>query len=65
MIEGKPYQWSELVRLRHEQLDALRTHEHQPTLFELKQDVRPAAERKAADRYAQPSLFTSLPCLPQ
>ena len=29
----------------------------QPTLFPLVEDSRPSAQRKAADRYLQPSLF--------
>jgi hypothetical protein len=60
LIDGRPYQWSELVRLRREQLAACKTQAHQPTLFELKDDARPAGERKAEGRYLQPSLF-SLP----
>jgi hypothetical protein len=30
----------------------------QPTLFELREDARPKGERNAAERYAEPSLFT-------
>jgi len=29
----------------------------QPTLFELKEDARPPAQRSAAGRYAEPTLF--------
>jgi hypothetical protein len=61
IIEGKPYLWSELVRLRREQLAACRVQAHQPALFELKHDVRPEPERKASCRYQQPSLFTIPP----
>jgi hypothetical protein len=50
LIDGRPYAWSELVKLRREQLAAQKTHAHQcPALFELKDDVRPSTERKAAD----------------
>jgi hypothetical protein len=57
VIDGKLYLWSEIVRLRREQLAALKRQAAQRTLFELKHDARPATERKAADRYLQPSLF--------
>jgi hypothetical protein len=30
----------------------------QPTLFELHDDARPKGERTAAERYAEPNLFT-------
>jgi hypothetical protein len=58
VIDGRPYLWSDIVRLRREQLAALKRQTNQPTLFELKHDARPATERKAANRYLQPSLFT-------
>jgi hypothetical protein len=32
----------------------------QPTLFELRDDCRPAGERNAAERYQAPNLFTRL-----
>jgi hypothetical protein len=61
LIDGKAYLWSELVRQRREQLSALNRQTAQPTLFELKHDARPQTERKAADRYLQPSLFSTRP----
>jgi hypothetical protein len=57
LIDGKAYLWSEIVRLHREQLAALKRQTNQPTLFELKDDARPATEHKAANRYLQPSLF--------
>ena len=57
LIDGTPYQWSELVRLRREQIAACKARAQQPALFALKHDARPATERKAADRYRQASLF--------
>jgi hypothetical protein len=57
IIDGKPYQWSELVRLRREQLAAFKSQANQPALFDLRHDVRPVLERKAAGRYLQRSLF--------
>jgi len=60
VIEGKPYSWSDLTRLRKEQL-AARSRDRQPALFpDLPHDRRPAYERTAADRHRQPSLFTLL-----
>ena len=57
VIDGKRYLWRDLVRLRREQLRAL-ANARQPALFELKDDRRPPAERTAAGRYLEPSLFT-------
>jgi len=49
----------DLVKLRQEQRLAAREPE-QPALFELRDDSRPQAERNAAGRYLEPSLFTRL-----
>lgn len=54
-IDGKRYAWRDLLALRRAQ--AKREQEPQPTLFELKIDVRPPTERTADRRYAEPSLF--------
>lgn len=59
MIDGKPYLWRDLLTMRREQLEQRRRPD-QPTLFALRDDRRPAPERTAAGRYAQPSLFTLL-----
>jgi len=55
-IDGKRYLWREVLQLRREQKKA-HARALQPTLFELKDDCRPAAERSAAGRYQEPSLF--------
>jgi hypothetical protein len=57
VIGGKRYLWRDVLRLRREQV---REHANakQPVLFELKDDSRPSAERTAAGRYLEPSLFT-------
>ena len=55
-IDGKRYLWADLLQLRRDQLAAWHS-ERQPTLFELRLDARPAAERNATDRYREPSLF--------
>jgi hypothetical protein len=47
----------ELLTRRREQLAAVAKSE-QPTLFEMKDDRRPIADRTAADRYLEPSLFS-------
>jgi hypothetical protein len=57
-IEGKRYLWREVLQLRRDQKKA-HARAQQPTLFELKDDTRPVAERKAAGRYREPSLFSS------
>jgi hypothetical protein len=57
-IDGKRLVWRDLVQRRREQRAAAKTV--QPTLFELRDDTRPACERTAARRYREPSLFTLL-----
>ena len=60
VIDGKPYRWSHLQRLRREQL-AASFQARQLALFDgLPEDSRPAHERSASDRYRQPGLFTLL-----
>lgn len=56
-IDGRRYLWRDLVALRQAQT---RPRPEQPTLFELREDHRPAGERDAAERYQAPSLFTLL-----
>lgn len=54
-IDGKRYAWRDLVARYREQ--AKRERAPEPTLFEMKEDVRPASQKTAAGRYAEPSLF--------
>ena len=56
-IDGKRYLWREVLQLRREQKKA-QARAQQPVLFELKDDRRPVAERSAAGRYREPSLFS-------
>ncbi len=58
MIDGKRYAWRDILALRREQRQMPLP---QPTLFELKEDARPAPQRTAAGRYAEPSLFDGEP----
>ena len=58
-FDGKFVPWRELVKRRKEQV-AKAAKAEQPALFELKDDQKPAAERTAAGRYREPSLFTLL-----
>ena len=58
-IDGKRLLWRDLLKLRREQKQAS-AKAAQPALFALKDDRRPPAERTAAGRYSEPSLF-SLP----
>jgi hypothetical protein len=58
-IAGKRVLWRDLLEKRREQLVTVSKGE-QPALFELKEDRRPIADRSAAGRYLEPSLFTLL-----
>jgi hypothetical protein len=55
VIDGKRYAWKEILKLRREQWKAAR--QRQLTLFELKDDSRPASQRTAEGRFAEPTLF--------
>jgi hypothetical protein len=55
VIEGKRYLWNDLLRLRREQRKA--TKKRQLTLFELKEDSRPASQRTAEGRFSEQTLF--------
>ena len=55
-IDGKRYAWKDIVRLRREQIGAER-HVQQPTLFEVRNDSRPASQQTAGGRYDEPTLF--------
>jgi hypothetical protein len=57
-IDGKRYLWREVLELRCEQKKA-HARAQQPTLFELKEDRRPEADRSASGRYREPSLFST------
>ena len=56
LIDGKRVLWSELLDQRRAQLAETKQGE-QPTLFELRDDSRPATAKRAADRFRQPGLF--------
>lgn len=61
MVEGHAFNWQRLCELRRQQLEAWRAAQpEQPVLFELKDDCRPAAERTAAGRYREPTLFAEI-----
>jgi hypothetical protein len=58
LIGGHAYSWRQICELRRQQLEAQKAAEgRQLALFELKDDCRPATERTAAGRYAEPTLF--------
>jgi hypothetical protein len=58
IIEGRAYSWRALCELRRAQMEARRAAERrQLTLFQLKEDRRPAAGRTASGRYAEPTLL--------
>jgi hypothetical protein len=55
-IDGKRYAWKDIVRLRRQQIETERRAQ-QPTLFELRDDCRPASQQTARGRYEEPTLF--------
>ena len=57
-IDGKRYLCRDLLQLRREQRQAC-AKATQPPLFDLKDDRRAVAERTAAGRYREPSLFSA------
>jgi hypothetical protein len=57
-IDGKRHLWRDILQLRREQ-KAAHARPQQPTLFELKDDCRPATQRTAEGRYREPMLFSS------
>ncbi|HEX4283683.1 MAG TPA: hypothetical protein VHZ28_01235 [Terracidiphilus sp.] len=59
-INGKKVLGSDVLELRRQQrIQAARATE-QPTLFELHEDRRLPADRNAAGRYLEPTLFSLL-----
>ena len=54
-INGQRIAWREILRLRREQRKQSR--QQQLTLFELKDDSRPANQSTVAGRYSEPTLF--------
>jgi hypothetical protein len=60
IVDGHAFSWQRLCELRRQQLEARKAAQpQQPALFELKNDLRPAAERTAAGRYQEPTLFAA------
>ena len=55
-IDGKRHLWREILELRREQVRAA-AKAVQPALFPLSEDRRQPAERTAAGRYLEPTLF--------
>lgn len=55
-IGGKRYAWRDILNMRRQQRQAER-QQQQPALFELREDARPTSQRKAAGRFAEPTLF--------
>jgi len=57
-----PLAGNALCELRRQQLEARQAAQpRQLALFELKDDCRPATERTAAGRYAEPTFFAATP----
>jgi hypothetical protein len=58
IVDGHAFSWQRLLELRRQQLEAWQAEQaRQLTLFELKEDCRPEADRSAAGRYMEPTLF--------
>jgi hypothetical protein len=55
-IDNKRYEWKEIMRLRRQQIEAERRAQ-QLTLFELRDDRRPASQQTARGRYDELTLF--------
>jgi hypothetical protein len=61
IIEGRAYRWRDLLEMRRQQIAAWKAAKpDQPALFALVEDSRPKAERTAAGRYNEPTLFNCL-----
>ena len=53
VVDGHAFSWQRLIELRRQQLEAWKADQcRQLTLFDLKDDCRPEAERTAGGRYA-------------
>src|ERR1700692_1040112 len=62
LIGGSALRWQEICKLRRQQLEAWKAAQpRQLAFFELKDDRRPAAERTAAGRYAEPTFHAEMP----
>jgi hypothetical protein len=60
VIDGHAFSWHRLCELRRQQLEAWKAAQpSQPALFDLKDDCHPTAERTAAGRYSEPTLFAN------
>ncbi len=58
LVDGHALSWQRLTELRRRQLEAWKAEQcRQLTLFELKDDCRPEAERTPAGRYAEPTFL--------
>jgi hypothetical protein len=61
IVDGHAFSWQRILELRRQQLEAWQAEQcRQRTPFELKDDCRPEAERTAAGRYREPTLFGSM-----
>ena len=61
IIDGHAFSWTRIVELRKQQLEAWRAEQaRRLALFELKDDCRPQAERTAAGRFREPTVFALL-----
>jgi hypothetical protein len=62
VVDGHAFSWQRLCEPRRQQLEARQAAQlRQLAPFELKDDCRPATERTAAGRYAEPTFFAATP----
>jgi hypothetical protein len=55
VLDGKPYLWADVLKLRREQFKAAR--QKQPLWFEPQDDARPKSQRTVVGRFEEPTLF--------
>ena len=61
VIDGHAFSWQRISELRRQQLEAWQAAKpRQLALFAMQDDCRPVADRTAAGRYREPSLWTFL-----
>ena len=57
-IDGKRYAWDYILKVRRKQKRKRWREPQELTLFELRTDCRPSAERTVSGRYLEPTLFS-------
>jgi hypothetical protein len=58
LIAGQTYLWRDILKMRRDQRKAQK--KPQLTLFEMKEDSRPATQLSASGRFQEPTLFENV-----